>query len=44
MVMYEPTNDELQAIKARISAASWKRRVDKARKLERKVLTIQRRV
>ncbi len=40
MVMYEPTSEELQAIKERISASSWKQRVEKARKLERNVLAI----
>jgi hypothetical protein len=44
MAMYEPTSEELQAIKARISSASWKRRVERARKLERKVLAIHQRV
>ncbi|MFC1482607.1 helix-turn-helix domain-containing protein, partial [Myxococcota bacterium] len=42
--MYEPASEELQAIKERLSAASWKRRVEQARKLERKVLAIHKRI
>jgi hypothetical protein len=44
MVMYDPTSEELQAIKERISPANWKRRLEKARKLERKVKAIHERI
>jgi len=44
MVMYEPVSEELRALKERISAVSWKQRVEKARALEGKVVAIQRRI
>jgi hypothetical protein len=42
--MYEPTSEDLQGIKATISPSSWKQRVEKARKLERKVVAILKRI
>ncbi len=42
--MYEPTDTALRRIYERISSKSWRRRVRKARALERKVLAVWRRV
>jgi hypothetical protein len=44
MAMFEPTSEKLKAVKGRISSASWERRVAQARRIERKVLAIRRRV